>query len=170
MIDLSRYLMGKPKVVSVYGATFDKLGARTNVKAYDRYFASDRTDECTVEDFATALIRFDNGAVLHAEVSFSAHIEKDSLSLDLFGTKGGMKLEPEFEIYSEKYDYMANIKPVYTVPNNDFTAFFNKEMAHFVECIEMGKPCRNPAEDGVELMKILDSIYKSSETKKEVVL
>jgi len=170
MIDLSRYLMGKPKVISVYGATFDKLGARTNVRGVERYYASDKSGECTVEDFATALIRFDNGALLHVEVSFSAHIENDELTLDLFGTKGGMKLEPNFEIYSEKYDYMTNIKPIYSIPNNDFSDFFNKEMAHFVECIETGNPCRNPSDDGVELMKILDSIYKSAEMKKEVVL
>lgn len=170
MIDLSRYLMGKPKAVSVYGATFDKLGTRTNIKAVDRYYASDKDGECTVEDFATAMIRFDNGAVLHVEVSFSAHIEKDELTLDLLGTKGGMKFEPKLEIYSEKYDYMTNMTPVFTVPSNDFSAFFNKEMKHFVDCIETGNPCRNPAEDGVELMKILDAVYKSAQIKKEVII
>ena len=32
VIDLTRYLMGRPQPVSVYGATFSKLGARENIK------------------------------------------------------------------------------------------------------------------------------------------
>ena len=32
IIDQSRYLLGKPKPVSVYAATFDKLGKRDNLK------------------------------------------------------------------------------------------------------------------------------------------
>ena len=35
VIDLTRYLMGNPKPVSVYGATFHKLGDRAEVKRRD---------------------------------------------------------------------------------------------------------------------------------------
>ena len=44
-------------------------------------------------------------------------------------------------------------------------------MAHFIACVR-GEvtECRNPAEDGVELMKILDAIYLSAESGHEVML
>ena len=44
------------------------------------------------------------------------------------------------------------------------------EIAHFVDCISKGTQCISPAEDGVEIMKILDAVYESARTGKEVVL
>ena len=68
VIDLSRYLMGMHKPVSVYGATFNKLGDKLNIKGIGHYHPADfdaKTNICDVEDSVIALIRFDNGAVLH---------------------------------------------------------------------------------------------------------
>ena len=170
MIDLSRYLMGKPKAVAVSGMTSSGIGSRMNIKGINRYLARDTNSDCDVEDFATAFVRFDNGAVLHVEVSFSAHIKEDVLSLDLQGLKGGMKIEPKLEFYSEKYDYLTDVTPVFQEPNNVFNAIFEREVAHFAECILTGCECRNPAEDGLELMKILDAVYESAKCGKEVIL
>ena len=70
VIDLVRYLMGRPMPVSVYGATYQKLYNRPDVKKIPGRYQATRgrdDDPCTVEDLATALIRFDNGATLHIE-------------------------------------------------------------------------------------------------------
>ncbi|MBQ9358129.1 MAG: Gfo/Idh/MocA family oxidoreductase, partial [Abditibacteriota bacterium] len=75
VIDLVRYLLGNPQPVSVYGATFDKPKDRPGIKSLAAgYTAADAGREkpkFDVEDLATALIRFDNGAVLHVEAAFS---------------------------------------------------------------------------------------------------
>ena len=47
---------------------------------------------------------------------------------------------------------------------------FDAEMAHFVDCIVNGTPCRATAEDGITVMKILDAIYESAITGHEVLL
>ena len=47
---------------------------------------------------------------------------------------------------------------------------FAAEMAHFVDCIKNGVPCCAKAEDGIEVMKILDAIYESARTGHEVIL
>ncbi|HEX2926812.1 MAG TPA: Gfo/Idh/MocA family oxidoreductase, partial [Ruminiclostridium sp.] len=94
VIDLVRYLMGKPKVVSVSGTTFSKLGQRNNLKSTKGYVASDTGDIFDVEDLALATIRFDNGAVLSVEASFSLNLKEDTGSIELFGTKAGAKLDP----------------------------------------------------------------------------
>ena len=171
IIDLCRYLMGNPKPVSVYGATFNKLGNRSNIKSQVGYVSQTRenADIFNVEDLATAMIRFDNGSVLQIEASFSLNIEKDEGVLQFFGTKAGAKLDPELTIYSEMNDYMTNVKLANSTALS-FDGLFENEINHFVECVRTGKPCRNPAQDGVTLMKILTGIYKSAETGHEVLI
>ena len=171
IIDLCRYLMGNPKPVSVYGATFNKLGNRSNIKSQVGYVSQTKENEdiFNVEDLATAMIRFDNGSVLQIEASFSLNIEKDEGVLQFFGTKAGAKLDPELTIYSEMDDYMTNVKLANSTALS-FDGLFENEINHFVECVRTGKPCRNPAQDGVTLMKILTGIYKSAETGHEVLI
>ena len=171
VIDLCRYLMGGPQPVSVYGATFNKLGDRRHIKDARGYSSTvvSKDDIFDVEDMATALIRFDNGAVLSVEASFSLNIEKDVGNIELFGTKAGCKLDPELTIFTDMNEYLANVKLAQSTALS-FDGLFDNEINHFVECIETGKPCRNPAQDGVTLMKILDGIYESARTGHEVLL
>lgn len=171
VIDLVRYLMGNPKVTSVYGATFQKLFNRKNIKSAKGYSSVGRSTEdiCDVEDLASALIRFDNGAVLSVEASFSLNIKKDEGKIELFGTKGGAKLDPELEMYTELNDYLANVQ-LDTQTALDFDGLFEGEINHFVDCVANGTKCIAPAEDGIELMRILDAIYESARTGHEVIL
>ncbi len=171
VIDLVRFLMGNPKPVSVYGATFKKLGDRSNIKGKQSYKASSATDHdiCDVEDLATAMIRFDNGALLSVEASFSLNIKKDEGKIELFGTKGGAKLDPELELYSEINDYLADVA-LDAQTSLSFDGLFAKEIDHFVSCINDGTPCVSPAQDGIDIMAILDAIYESAATGHEVIL
>lgn len=168
MIDLARFLMGKPKAVSVTGATFNKIGPRNNIKAFDRYRPVDMDDYCDVEDMAVAMIRFDNGALLQVETSFSQHIQDDRLTLELYGTKSGAMMEPKLELYTEMEDYLVDLKP--RLGEELSGENFMNEIAHFIDCIAKGTECRNPGEDGVELMKILDAIYESSAAGREITI
>lgn len=171
VIDLVRYLMGKPKAISVYGATFQKLGDRRNIKEKVDYASTGKSDNdiCNVEDLATGMIRFDNGAVLHIEASFSLNIKGPEGKIELFGTKAGAKLDPELELYSEENGYMTNV--TLTAPTAlSFDNLFKNEIDHFVSCVKGEAECLAPAEDGVELMAILDALYESARTGHEVVL
>ena len=173
VIDLTRYLMGNPKPVSVYGATFHKLGDRHELKGQAGYQSMSRSegvqDVFNVEDMATAMVRYDNGAVLQVEASFSLNIAHDTGTIEMFGTHGGIKLDPELTYYGEMDGYMTDVK--LAIPTAlSFSGLFANEVNHFVHCVQTGEPCRNPAEDGVALMKILDAIYESARTGHEVVL
>jgi len=168
MIDLARFLIGKPKAITVSGAVFSKIGPRNNVKLFDRYRPADEGDYCDVEDMSVAMIRFDNGVVLNVETSFSQHIKEDQLTLELYGTKGGAVMEPEIEVFTEKLDYLVDFKPRISEDSDPFEANFISETAHFINCISEGTKCLNPVEDGVELMKILDAIYLSAAQGREV--
>lgn len=171
VIDLTRYLMGNPKPVSVYGATFRKLYNRPHIKCASGYrsVSAGKDDICDVEDLASALIRYENGAVLQIEASFSLNIQKDEGIIQLFGTKGGAKLDPELELYTELDGYLSDIRLAAPTALS-FDGLFAREIDHFVECVLTGTPCRAPAEDGVELMRILDAVYRSAAAGHEVAL
>lgn len=170
VIDLTRYLMGGPKPVSVYAATSERLGNRAFLKNSVGWRPKDSSEEdiCTVEDFGTALIRYDNGAVTLLETSYDIN-GQDIGCKQLFGTKGGMDLSKGVKIYGTYNDYIADIE-VNTNNLKDSSDMFVNEMAHFVDCVQNGTPCRATAEDGIIVMKILDAIYESAKTGHEVLL
>ncbi len=171
VIDLTRYLSGLGKPVSVYGATFQKLFDRRDIKGKPGYVATSgkEDDICDVEDMATAMVRYDNGVVLQVEASFSLNLKKDTGTIELFGTKAGAKLDPELEIYTDMNGYMTNTQ--LTMPTAlSFDGLFANEINHYIECIRDGVPCKSPAQDGVTLMKILDGIYESARTGHEVLI
>lgn len=170
-IDLVRYLMGNPHAVSVYGATYAKLGSRPNVKTPKEYVASSATDHdiCDCEDLASVMVRFDNGATLFVEMSYSLNTGLEENSIQLFGTKAGVRMAENLTLYSETDGYLSD-----TVLKGQtglhFQGAFDKETAHFVDCCLDGIPCRNPASDGVEMMKVLCAAYRSAQTCHEVTL
>jgi predicted dehydrogenase len=171
ILDLTRYLMGNPKPVSVYGATFNKLGNRPTVKARAGYRAvsASANDINTVEDLASAFVRYENDAVLHIETSYSLNIKEDEGKVEFFGTKGGAKLSSDIEIYTERNGYLTDVS-FHDKLDPDYYSIFFKEIDHFVDCIQNGTKCLCPAEDGLQIMRILDAIYRSAETKHEVLL
>jgi predicted dehydrogenase len=173
VIDLVRYLLGNPKPVSIYGAAFHKLANRPNIKGKRGYTPAEiqkRSEEIfDVEDLAAAMIRFDNGAVLSVDASFSLNIEQNKGDIELFGTKAGARLDPKVHLFSEINDYMVNID-FHNDTSLSFDGLFANEINHFVDCVVNGAECIAPAEDGVEMMKILDAIYASAESGHEVVI
>ncbi len=115
------------------------------------------------------MIRFDNGAVLSIEASFSLNIKKDEGKIELFGTKGGAKLDPELELYSEINDYLADVT-LDAQTSLSFDGLFAGEIDHFVSCLTDGVTCISPAQDGIDIMTILDAIYESAASGHEVTL
>lgn len=173
VIDYARYAMGCPKPVSVYGTTFSKLGNRSNLKsdkAYTSVGASDN-DIFDVEDLATAMVRFDNGAAMQVETSFSLNMKEDYNAVELFGDKGGAKVDSDLHLFSEANGYMTNIDLAASLMGSNFiNDIFQKEINHFVDCVKNDTPCRSAADDGLAVMKILDAVYESAKTGKLVEL
>ncbi|MCL6455111.1 MAG: Gfo/Idh/MocA family oxidoreductase [Alicyclobacillus sp.] len=169
IIDLCWYLMGRPKVQSVSANTYHKLGNRKNVRNLSFYKAADYdADKNTVEDMANALIRFENGASLMVDVSFTLHAKQDEIAVKLYGTRGGAEIEPELLLVSERHDTILNITPQVDNLTFDFVQGFQNEIDSFVRSCLQGVPTRSPVEDGVEVMKILCGIYESSRLGREV--
>ncbi|GLI08781.1 oxidoreductase [Paenibacillus tyrfis] len=169
VIDLCWYLMGRPKVKSVTGNTYKKLGNRSNVQNLSYYQAADfDASKNTVEDMANALIRFENGASLMVDVSFTLHAKSNEVAVKIFGERGGAEVEPDFTIVAEKHDTILNVTPQIDNASFDFMASFQNEINTFVDCCLGRAELISPVEDGVELTKIISGIYESSEKGIEI--
>ena len=117
----------------------------------------------------TALVRYDNGAVLSVEASFNLNIKSDTGRIELYGTRGGATLNPEFELYTDMNGYLANVSLNKSTALS-FDGLFEKEINYFVNALINDVDLYPIAEDGVTLMKIIDAIYKSAESGCEVKL
>ncbi|MBO9608211.1 MAG: Gfo/Idh/MocA family oxidoreductase [Paenibacillaceae bacterium] len=169
VIDLIWYLMGRPKVKSVSGNTYKKLGNRSNIQNLSYYKSSDYDpNKNDVEDLANALIRFENGASLLVDVSFTLHAKQDEITVKVYGEKGGVELEPELLLVTEKHDTILNVHPQVDSLSFDFKSGFGNEINHFVNSCFGRTQTLSPVEDGVEMMKILCGIYESAKLGREV--
>lgn len=167
VIDLSRCIMGNPKPVTVFGATFDKIGSRSHIRGTEWHSETVVEKEIfTVEDLATAMIRFDNGAVLQVEASFNLNIKNNCGDILFFGDKAGLSLSP-FELYTEYNNQLADIVP-HGTNDFDFGRDFKREIKNFVDAVNGKDICKATADDGVELMRILDAVYLSAKTGESV--
>ena len=166
VMDFVRYLAGRPKPVSAFGVTYDNLGCdRASSEKGWVSSSKGRDFKYDVEDFASALIRFDSGLTLQIEASFNLNIKNDTGTIELFGTKSGAKLDPEVELFTDMNGGFVNVKPCGSVGGRNI---FVAEIQHFIDCVRNGTPCISPAEDGVELMKMIDAIYESARTGRTV--
>lgn len=171
MIDICWYLMGKPKPISVSGNTYKKLGNRAHIENLSFYKAAHYDAEHNdVEDLANALIRFENGASLYVDVSFTLHAKQDEVSVKLYGENGGAEVEPELAIIKEQHETILNITPQIDLLSFDFAGSFVNEINHFVDCCINNVQPISTVEDGVEVTKMLAAIYESAATNQEIKL
>ena len=174
IIDLMCFILGEDvRPVSVYAATFRKLGSRPELRDSVSYVASraDKDVECDIEDLASAMIRFSNGTVLTAEVSFELNqTVSDDTSIEIFGSKGGARVGSKMTLCSVVEGRLANVE-LSAESGFDFHESFSRETKHFIDCIlDPSIECRAPASAGLKMMKIIDAVYKSAETGHEELI
>lgn len=171
VIDICWYMMGRPRPISVSGNTYKKLGNRSHIENLSFYKAADYDPTLNdVEDLANALIRFENGASLYVDVSFTLQAKQDEVSVKLYGDKGGAEIEPELAIVTEKNNTILNVSPQVDTLGFDIEKAFSNEINHFVSCCLEDKESIAPVADGVNVMKILSAVYESAETGREIQL
>jgi predicted dehydrogenase len=102
------------------------------------------------------------------DASFSLHATEDSLSVSVFGDKGGADLEPKLQIATEKHETVINVTPRIGFDTFNLDDGFNNEIENFVATIQGDAESIAPAWQGAEMMKILDAVYTSAAEGKEI--
>lgn len=169
VVDLCWYLMGRPKVQSIYANTFYRLGNRSNVKHMAAYRAADYdASRNSVEDMGIAIIKFEGGASLMLEASFTLHAKENKTTIDLFGDKGSVEVDPALLFVTEKHDTILNCSPQTTNPGFHLDTAFQNEIDHFIDCARGEAQPISPVEDGVAVMEMLLGIYESADKGHEI--
>jgi predicted dehydrogenase len=160
-LDLALWLMGYPAPVWVMGSTYDHIASALALRE-GRVF--------DVEDFAAALVKFENGATLELEASWAGHIrEKEQMSTRLMGTAGGMLqtnlnegYEFESHLFVEKNGYLYDMKLC------PLRADIPGPVRHFVDSIVNDEPHMATGEEGLVVMQLLDAVYESARRNEPV--
>ncbi len=167
ILDLTLWFMGNPKPVSVTGVARSDLAHKPGAFSI---WGGAIPPEMNVEEFASAFVRFENGATLVLEVSWLLHhnTEGEDMQMWLYGTEGGSHW-PKGEIYQSDYAEMKHVNR--TIAKVDGLA-----EAHAEECLEFsraiyeGTPSPVPAEQSLQVLTILDGVYKSQGAGCEIKL
>jgi len=169
-LDLALYLADSGPVRSVRGSTYRLPDIMKGIRGTQKYLSKEADGVRDVEDMIVATLFFENGAVLSLEASWAQHLEADTQNLELFGTKGGLKVDPELLLSRNNGNYLGDTK--FTIHQSDdfLDEMFAAEMTHFRDCVVDGLSCRCPSSDGLYLMKIIDAIYCSAEENREVTV
>lgn len=164
ILDLTMHLMNHPEPVSVTAITPQKLAKRNDIRGW--WGEWDR-DKFTVEDFAAGFVRFKDGAALSLECSWLANIkEPETTSITLMGTDAGAQW-PDLEIYGETAGSTTDVKLQF---QDNKVGGHAQEIAAYAEAILTDQPSPVPAEQSLNVIRILDGLYRSHETGKEVTV
>ena len=160
-LDLALWLMGYPEPVAVSGAAHNVIAkelARKQRKAF------------TVEDLACGIVKFANGATLMLEASWAVNInEPEHMVTLLCGTKGGLvqkNVGGGYEFTAELYTEEGG--NLYTKKLDQALSPAPSAYTEFISSILEKRPPMATGDEGVKVMKILEGIYKSAETGREV--
>ena len=164
ILDLTLHLMGQPEPASVTGITPQKLAKRTDIRGW--WGEWDR-DKITVEDFAAGFVRFKNGAALSLECSWLANIrEQEYQKITLLGTQAGAEW-PELTLHGETAGSTTDTTLAYA---EDRLGGHAKEIAAFADAVLNGKPSPVPAEQSLNVIRILEGLYRSHACGREVTV
>ncbi len=172
MIDLTMWLMGNPTPVAVTGCTYTKFADNDVSDSEHSSFGEKNADGTfDVEDLAIGFIRFDNGACMQIEFSWASNIEEEQRFFELRGTNSGATWSSktnQLGIYTEEFgktvDYLPNLN------SGEEFSIHGANLCHFVDVVLNGEEPMFVPQQGVNMIKILEAIYKSAETGKEVLL
>jgi len=164
ILDLTLHLMGYPEPVSVSAIAPQKLAKRTDIRGW--WGEWDRA-KITVEDFAAGFIRFKGGAALTLECSWLTNIKEPELTkITLMGTEAGAEW-PELTIHGERAGSTLDTQLKYA---ENKVGGHAQEIKAFADAVLTGRPSPVPAEQSLNVIRILDGLYRSHRAGKEVTV
>lgn len=170
-LDKALFLMGYPKPVTVSGVTYAKFGPRG--KGLGGWGIDKQKPQpgarYDVDDLALAFVRFENGVTLQLQAAWASNLPDDQ-TVELFGTDGGARIvgADDFQLFTELNDEPVNmVQPV----AKDKSGSYIKLIADLIRYLDGDLDA--PLVTGRQIlvgMQILDAIYQSATSGREVVL
>lgn len=165
LLDLCLYLMDNFEPEAVFGSTYSKFGPR-GLGEGTWGMSTPGEHIFDVEDFATALIKLKDGASMTLDVSWAIHqADVNRHNVEVFGTEAGITAFDSrvSRFGKEKGEYEVTVPEKAPVPHAADNRFIN-----WIDTIlEKAAPVCT-LDQALAVQKILDGIYESARTGREV--
>jgi len=171
-LDLMMYCTGDPIPVTVTGQTHCVLGKNMKEYAYNFMWAGppDYNGTYDVDDFVTAIIKT-KGPTISLNGAWAQNVGKeDEMYIDFLGDKAGVRLQynDPFTLYSQKDGALTETE--FSYKGTEMEAFFQREIDAFVNAVQTGAELPSHIDTVIITAQIMQAIYDSSETGREIVI
>lgn len=167
-LDIVMYCCGDPKVHTVSGETFCKLGLDMEHYAYTDMWAGppDYSGIYDVDDSVTAMIRT-AGPVITVNGAWAENIGEGEQYIDFIGDKAGIRLRygEDFTLYTAEHGALVEYKPQYKSRDH-----FQNEIDAFVRCVRTGEKLTSHIDTVIITAEMMQRIYDSAEQHREIAL
>lgn len=176
-LDLTLWYMNNYKVRSVSGTAFHKLKDQNRANLFGEWNPA----EFEVEDAAVGFIKMENGATVFLESSWALNtLDVREAMTTLCGTKGGAEMHrnpvsgnPDLYLNAEIYGKLVEVKPEMnaSIPyyGSKVENEADREARQWLEAIIGDKEPLVKPEEAYVVTTILEAIYESSRTGKEII-
>lgn len=166
LLDLALHLLGDFDVASVSGQTYAKFGPRGLGDGHWGKSEIDPKRPFEVEDFSVAMLKLRKGRTITCEIGWAAFppMNDREYGVDLFGTAAGLSLFPARMTRNgiNGYELTELSLPKLNYPED--------RLHHFAAAVLEGKRALVGVEESLQVQKVLDAIYASSASGKEVII
>ncbi|MDD4889546.1 MAG: Gfo/Idh/MocA family oxidoreductase [Phycisphaerae bacterium] len=165
ILDLTTWLMGRPRPVAVSAQTYQKFIHRDDYAYTGMWGKPVAGGPTNVEDYVTALIRFAGGSTCRLECSWAANIHEGTWSCQLLGDKAGAFVDPGSRLVVSGQDdrLLTDTTPIYRKLDP-----WQEQFKAFLASCRTGRRPVVPGEHGQYTQALLDAIYRSAAAGREI--
>ena len=168
-LDIVMYCTGDPKAKTVTCNAYSKLGVDMPNYVYEGMWAEDTKDlngTYDVDDFVTGFVRTD-GPSISFNGAWAQNIGIGESYIDFIGTKAGIRLNygGDFTVWSTCCGSLCSFKPKFQQIQP-----FQNEIDSFIRCIRTGEKLPSHIDTVIVTAKMMQAMYDSSESGKEIAL
>ncbi|MGI5959653.1 MAG: Gfo/Idh/MocA family protein [Massiliimalia sp.] len=167
-LDIVMYCCGDPMPKTVSSEAFCRLGKDIPSYTYRNMWAGPPILDGTydVEDSITGIIRT-SGPTITFQGAWAQNIDEEEMYIDFMGDQGGIRLQygKEFTVYTAEHGSLVSYRPEFVMRPH-----FETEINSFIEGIQSGKKLPSHIDTVIITAKMMQAIYDSAESHREIVL
>ena len=170
-IDLALHFLDFPKVVEVSGIARSEFGWREDYTYIDMWGNDSGADDFDVDDSVSAFFRTEDGHTVSLEAAWATNRPPNN-EFFVRGTNAGARFDRET---GELTLFESNIGGGHHLSDTDIETVgvdtHRAELGTFLQAVSEGEATsRNTVEQGLQVQRVIDGIYRSSETGRAVRL
>ena len=169
-LDLILYILGNPSIKTVSGDCYSMIGrdiSKYNTGGFRWGDAPNVNGTNDVEEYVAGHIRTDRDVTVSFNGAWAQNIDENEMYIDFLGDKGGIRYYycKDFIYFGDNGKKLYKEKPKFPQCN-----MYNGELLDFISAVKSGTniSCRNKIDNLLPTALLLDSVYKSSDEKREI--